>query len=181
MSTTNQEKSKRSRRRFIFPLILLILGAAGTGYFYLRLNSAERSHRENLEAMEGEYERQLQTEAERIESESAQLFMQALGWAVRKSMMRQNLDEVDQYVFDMVQNEPVQEVLVLNESGQIIKASEKKLEGTSWSEHPRTMVLSSSDIQIQRVDSLLLMSAPLYGPTEYLGHVVLFSQRKTQL
>lgn len=76
------------------------------------------------------------------------LFGTALAWNVRSAMMRNNLDEIDQYFSALVKNERIQLVLLANPEGKVLLASDRKFMDTQVSEHFPPALLQQTGVTI---------------------------------
>jgi L-lactate utilization protein LutC len=97
-----------------------------------------------------------------------------LTWAVRSEMIRNNFDQINQYLNQLVKEKNMKEIVVAKPDGTIVVATNKKLEGTSV-----TGVFPSSVLQVDKttVSSLeggdIMVVSPVMGLSSKQGVLIL--------
>lgn len=87
-----------------------------------------------------------------------------LVWAIRREMLRNNLEQVDEYLVQLVKEPAIKQVLIAGPDGTVLLATDKKLE-----EHPMTEVRPELNLEIETttivedVDGGLLVLSPIMG------------------
>ncbi len=105
--------------------ILLIL----TLYFGISKGAQARKHNRELENMRQQYENQFAAALAKESKDQLTLMLTTFVWAVRGSMLRENLDEVNQYLIELVKEDEINEIVLAGDEGQILLATNKKNEG----------------------------------------------------
>ena len=97
-----------------------------------------------------------------------------LTWAVRSEMIRNNYDQINQYLSQFVKEKNMKEIIVAKPDGTIVVATNKKLEGASL-----TGVFPSSVLQEEKttVSSLkggdIMVVSPVMGLSSKQGILIL--------
>jgi hypothetical protein len=114
-------------------------------------------------------------EASRPQIESAyRLFGTTFGWAVRSAMLRENLDQVDQYFTQLVQSKQVQLAALASTDGKILLASDRNLQDSAFSSHFPESLLKVREVTVVSSGSgPRHMAIPVLGLTDQLGVIVL--------
>ena len=113
-------------------------------------------------------------------AQEEQRFGQVLSWAVRSELIRGNLDQVSQYLNEVVKMKDTEMVVLFNNDGELLLATDKRLED------PETVDIYSDDILKQRdiklisnVDDRKLLIIPVMGLNDRLGTIVVSYEQPT--
>jgi len=107
-------------------------------------------------------------------AEIYQLFGTALAWNIRSAMMRNNLDEIDQYFSALVKNDRIQLAVLADPSGKVLLASDRKFQERSFSEHFPAALLQQPGVSIHPGEGKeRRLVLPIQGLNSQLGTVVL--------
>ena len=161
-------------------LLLLALIAVG-GWGMIESNANERRADEErvllsqkLEADLAAARRQMQETISVQTRDLQNLFGTALAWAVRSSMLRSNLDEIDQYFGDLVKNPRIALVLLADAEGTILRSTDKKYLDAQFSSQFPAALLQDADVSIHAGESnRVRLVLPIQGLTSRLGTVLL--------
>jgi hypothetical protein len=108
-------------------------------------------------------------------SEAAhQLLGTVLSWAIRSELIRNNLDQIDQFFSELVKRERVKLAVLSNQDGKLLVASDKKFQNSEFGQVFPTDLLTEASISIhpgQNGEKLLVM--PIMGLNNRLGTAVL--------
>lgn len=165
---------------WLFLLMLLaLLGMFGWSQY--QANAADHRLAEERQAMAQAMETEraaLQTAAadavtrQTVELET--LFGAALAWSVRSSMLRNNLDEIDQYFGDLVKNPRITLVLLAGPDGKVLRSTDRRYLDTDFATSFPPALLTGSDVSVHpdegRRKRIVL---PVQGLTSRLGTVML--------
>lgn len=103
---------------------------------------------------------------------SLKLLMKPLVWAIRAEMLRDNMEQVNQYAYNMVKEKNFELVMIVSTTGEIISATDKKLEGTQFSVNYDNAFLNKNEIMTKSTGSnIIVISAPVMGYDNRLGTV----------
>ena len=101
------------------------------------------------------------------------LFGNALAWAVRGEMIRNNRDQIDQYFTELVRNERIRLVLLADVNGKILLASNRKLQEGTFADVFPAALLQEPQVTVQEGEgNEKRLVLPIQGLTARLGTVV---------
>jgi hypothetical protein len=101
-------------------------------------------------------------------------FGQVLAWAVRGEMIRNNLDQIDQYLTELVKTKDTERVVLISEDGKLLVSTDKRLEDAEASSVYPKEVLNQRKITIKSdVDGKKLLIVPVMGLNARLATIVI--------
>lgn len=101
-------------------------------------------------------------------------FGQVLAWAVRGEMIRNNLDQIDQYLTELVKIKDTERVVLISEDGKLLVSTDKRLEDAEASSVYPKEVLNQRKITIKSdVDGKKLLIVPVMGLNARLATIVI--------
>src|SRR5690606_38369792 len=101
-------------------------------------------------------------------------FGQVLAWAVRGELIRNNLDQIDQYLNELVKLKETERVVLISEEGKLLVSTDKKLEQAEGKEIYPAEVLQQRKITIMSdVNGKKLLVVPVMGLNARLATVVI--------
>lgn len=116
----------------------------------------------------------LQDFTARRDDESQRRFGTALAWAVRGELIRNNLDQVDQFFNEIVRMEGVERVVLAGQDGKILLASDKRYQGGDFSTLYPAELLGAPQVSVlPGVEGKKRVVVPVMGLTVRLGTVVM--------
>jgi len=162
-------------------LLLLVLLLVSFGWGRFAASTAERrlaSERQTMtEAFDAERAALQKASNEAIARQTAELeslFGAALAWSVRSSMLRNNLDEIDQYFGVLVRNPRIPLVLLVGAEGQILRSSDRQFVDSDFAAHFPAELLTGSDVAVHPDEGRRRrIVMPIQGLTARLGTVLL--------
>lgn len=93
-------------------------------------------------------------------------------WAVRKEMIRENYDQINEYLIRFVKEPMVKQILVVKSDGIVAVSTDKKLEGMSFSSLYPTQTLNQDEISATSAeDGNIVVVAPIMGLNARLGFI----------
>ncbi len=105
-----------------------------------------------------------------------------LSWAVRGEMIQGNLGQVDEFFGELVRNPRIQRVALADASGRILTASDRKLEGGTFSEHFPAELLNAPGVAVHPGEQgQKNLALPVQGLTQRLGTVIVAYQPEPAL
>ena len=108
------------------------------------------------------------------QQESLKLLAKPFVWAVRTEMLKGNISQVSLYENEMVKEKNVQRIVVADDKGVIVAATDKKLEGKVFTIVGKPVYLSSDTTIVEKTgDSTLVMSSPVMGFNNRLGTLLI--------
>ncbi|MFO7580739.1 hypothetical protein [Nitrosomonas halophila] len=101
-------------------------------------------------------------------------FGQVLAWAVRGELIRNNLDQIDQYLTELVKTKDTERVVLISEEGKLLVSTDKRLEDEeAASVYPKD-VLNQRKITLKSdVDGKKILIVPVMGLNQRLATVVI--------
>lgn len=87
--------------------------------------------------------------ADKQYSKEEERFGQVLSWAVRGELLRKNLDQIDQYLNEIVKMKGTDRVVLIGEDGQLLVSTDKRLEDTKGVELYSKEILNSQKITLR--------------------------------
>ena len=95
-----------------------------------------------------------------------------LVWATRSEWLRNQHDEINILISDLVKEQGIQLVNVIGVDGRIVNSTNKKLEGSVAPDQYKAY-LSTDTVKVMINDSLATVVAPVMGYNSKLGIIVL--------
>lgn len=156
-------------------LVVVALGmygwkAAAVGAVEEKMAQAEIQH---AQARAQLLEQARQRDARRAE-EALGRFGTPLAWAIRREVMSSNLDQVDQYLSDLVQMPGFQSAVLAKPDGKVVVASDRKQLAVPFSSLYPAQYLQAAEIRVEPVAGGTLRAIiPVLGLNQHLGTLVL--------
>ncbi|WP_394808725.1 hypothetical protein [Nitrosomonas sp.] len=107
-------------------------------------------------------------------------FGQVLSWAVRGELIRQNIDQIDQYLSEIVKMKDTERVVLIDDDGQLLVSTDKRLEETKGVELFPKEILSLQKITVKSdVEGKKILVAPVMGLNKKIATIVVsYKQQK---
>lgn len=99
-------------------------------------------------------------------------FGMALAWAVRGELIRNNLDQIDQYFAELVRMPRVQGVVLADQDGKVLIATDRKFLGQPVTVLHPAGVLGTTQVTVQPTAQGSRLVVPVMGLNTRLGTVV---------
>lgn len=100
-------------------------------------------------------------------------FGQVLSWAVRGELIRHNIDQIDQYLSEIVKMKDTERVVLIGDDGQLLVSTDKRLEETKGVELFPKEILDLQKITIKSdVDGKKILVVPVMGLNKKIATVV---------
>ena len=100
-------------------------------------------------------------------------FGQVLSWAVRGELIRNNLDQIDQYLSEIVKMKDTERVVLIGDDGQLLVSTDKRLEETKGTEIFPNEILNLQKITVKSdVDGRKILVVPVMGLNKKIATVV---------
>ncbi len=189
MSETSSEISAETQesgaagfwRRYRLPAIAAVIGVVVAGWLFISKDLAVRQVEETAAAQRADLVKQIETQkAETLKQAAAQqaetvkksltMFGVPLAWAIRREIMADNLDQIDQYVTDLLRLEGFERVMVAKADGAIAVASDRKHLGAALGSLYDERHLTAEQITVEEAaPGKWLLIVPLMGLNARLG------------
>ena len=169
-NTKGAAKGIFQRNRVLVVVVVISLLIIGWMYISSSLNmrNVEQAAEARLAALVK------QSEARQTETVRQSLTMLGIpmAWAIRREMMANNLDQVDQYVLDLVKQKGFEQIVVAKADGKIALASDRKNLGADFSSLYASSYLTAEKITVEeKAQGKWLLVVPIMGLSERLGTV----------
>jgi hypothetical protein len=100
-------------------------------------------------------------------------FGQVLAWAVRGELIRSNLDQVDQYLNELVKMKDTDRVVLVSEEGKLLVSTDKRLEDENVADLYPKEILKADTITVEtNVDDKKLLVVPVMGLNNRIATIV---------
>jgi hypothetical protein len=100
-------------------------------------------------------------------------FGQVLSWAVRGELIRNNIDQIDQYLSEIVRMKDTERVVLIGEDGQLLVSTDKRLEEAKGTEIFPKEILNLQRISVKSdVDGKKILVVPVMGLNKKIATLV---------
>lgn len=100
-------------------------------------------------------------------------FGQVLAWAVRGELIRSNLDQVDQYLNELVKMKDTDRVVLVSEEGKLLVSTDKRLEDENVANlYPQEILKPDNITVVTNVDDKKLLVVPVMGLNNRIATIV---------
>lgn len=160
-------------------IIVAAIGLVIIGWLYVSKGIAVRQAQEAVKQVQADVTVQRAEWVKRAEARQAEMVKQSLSqfgvplaWAIRREMMGGNLDQVDQYVTDLVKLQGFGGVTVAQADGSIVVASDRRHLGTAFGSLYAERYLTAAQITTdETAPGQWLLVVPVMGLNARLGTV----------
>lgn len=160
--------------RYRLLIIVAVIGIAIIGWLYASKGIAVRQAQETVVAQRAEWAKQAEARQAEMVKQSLNQFGVPLAWAIRREMMGDNLDQVDQYVTDLVKLEGFEGVTVAKADGSIVVASDRRHLGAAFGSLHAERYLTAEQITAEETaPGQWLLVVPVMGLNARLGTVAI--------
>ena len=167
--------------RYRLPIVVAVIGIAIIGWLYVSKGIAVRQAQdavtqaqESVAAQRAEWDKQAEARQAAMVKQSLSQFGVPLAWAIRREMMGGNLDQVDQYVTDLVKLDGFDGVTVAKADGSIVVASDRRHLGAAFGSLYAERYLTAEQITAEETaPGQWLLVVPVMGLNARLGTVAI--------
>ncbi len=141
-------------------------------YFVMdaKISRLQREQQKEIAAVQGQAAEMVR----QVNEINLQHMAKVFSWAIRAEAMRNNAEQMNQMVTELVKIDEYQKVVLLAENGSVVISSDKKYEGEGLSESFYQSVIGSNEVKIYpQKNGDLFVSAPVFGIDTRLGTVVI--------
>lgn len=155
-------------------LIVFVWSRVSIGTAEARLANERQEMTRRFDADRADLLARLQDFTARQDEESQRRFGTALAWAVRGELIRNNLDQVDQYFNEMVRMERVERVVLAGQDGKILLSSDKRYQHGDFSALYPADLLGVPQVSVMgSAEGKKRLVIPVMGLSARLGTVVM--------
>lgn len=155
----------------VFSTILVSLIVLVTVYLWLDLRSIRQKNRliESAEVQIAQANRDM-----------LMLLSRPMVWSIRAEMLRGNNEQIDLFISDMVRERNFRNILITNNSGEIILSTNKMQEGQQADQYVNVELLSAENSLVEADEhGNLILAAPILGFDKRLGTLIIEYQPET--
>lgn len=134
-----------------------------------RFEAERQELTQKLEADRAAIQSQAREAIARQSEEAHILFGTALAWVVRSALMRNNMDEIDQYFSTLVKNERIKLALLASQDGKVMVSSDRQYQGSELGQHFPPALLEVEQVTVQREAAQNRLVLPIQGLSSRLG------------
>lgn len=165
ISNTAKTFSGFVKRNPVLFTILVALVALVSVYFWK--DTEGKNKRRVVEKMASEQLLQ-------INVDMLKLMAKPLIWSIRSEMLRGNMDQVNIYTKELVQEKNFQYVHIVEPGGKILISTNKKLEGQPAAGILEASLLQTDSVQVvNKENDLLTIAAPVMGYDKKLATIIM--------
>jgi hypothetical protein len=144
-------------------LILLVLG------MYVWKTMAVRDAEQRMEAQRAELTTARRQALESQARGMLRLTGRPLAWAVRAEMLRNNLEQVDDYFNDFVREPGIVGVILIGKEGKVLLATNRKLVGQPAQDVVSKAVLEATGVTVEESEGVQRLAVPVMSFNERLA------------
>jgi hypothetical protein len=178
-TAANKSGGMSGERKIMLGLVaaLLIVAVGMYGWKVAAVNAVEKRLAQ-VEAQQAEAHAQIINQAKEVDDvrteEALRLFSIPFAWVIRRELIADNLNQVDQYFGQVVQIRGFESAVLAKPDGKVTVASDrKKLVETFSSLYP-DVDLNSNEIKVEKASNGIFRAIiPILGLNKHLGVVVL--------
>lgn len=166
-----------TRKIMLALVVALVVVALGMYFWKMAAVSKVEDKLVQVQAQQAQARTELIERARQLDArddvDSLKRFSTPLAWAIRRELMAANLDQVDQYLSELVQMPGFQSAVLANSEDKVVVATDRKhLAGTFSSIYPAEY-LQSKDVKIEPASNGGLRAIiPIMGLNQQLGTLV---------
>lgn len=162
---------EQGHKKYLYVIAVLLVLLVGM-YFWKVM--AVKNVREKLDAQKI----QVIEKAHQALSDNTRYFLRLattpLTWAIRKELLRENLEQINDYTIQFVKDPHVKLILVVKEDGMVAVSTDKSKEGVAFSSLYPVGLLEKDEIVItEEKNGTLLITAPIMGLNKKLGMLLM--------
>ena len=161
---------KRNKSWLIITGVLLILLIAIFVWKYIEGRNYEKQLVEQQEL----YQSKINTTVHQESKAFLSKIMKPLTWAVRTEMLKDNMDQVNDYMEQFVKEEHIELIMVIDADGDIVASTDLKRVGQRYSDEYSEALLSVNGITVKDYENeSIIAAAPIMGYNSKLGTLIM--------
>ncbi|MDT8364528.1 MAG: hypothetical protein RQ714_07780 [Nitrosomonas sp.] len=139
-----------------------------------RLEKGQSQIAQQLELERDDLMKKAREYADRQYKNEEERFGTVLAWAVRSELLRNNLDQIDQYLNELVKTKDTERVVLISEEGKLLVSTDKRLEDKAAASVYPKEVLNQRKVTMTSDDKgRKMLVVPVMGLNSRLGTVVI--------
>lgn len=158
-----------NKHKLSFALLLVLLVVFI--FFTIKTRNLEKEHFARQQKLTEHYDLAIDS----LQISNVELAVKAFSWAVRSELLRDNIEQVNQFFISFVQEPGIINVKLVNQRTAIVTLSTNKKEEGSPFENPQ--LLQSDEQVVTATDNHILAITPIMGMNVKLGVLVVEVQK----
>jgi hypothetical protein len=160
--------------RYRLLIVVALIGTAIIGWLVVSKGMAVRQAEQAAAAQRAAWVTEIEAREAGMTKQSLQTFAIPLAWAVRRELMADNLDQVDQYVSELVKQTGFEQVVVAKADGVVAVASDRKNLGIRFDSLYPVRYLTTEQIDVEETTpGRWQVFIPIMGLNARLGTVAI--------
>ena len=161
---------KRNRSWLIIIGVLLILMITLFIWKYI----GEKNYEKQLVEQQELYQSKINTTVHQESKAFLSKIMKPLTWAVRTEILKDNMDQVNDYMEQFVKEEHIELIMVIDADGDIVASTDLKKVGQRYSDEYSAALLSVNGITVKDYENeSIIAAAPVMGYNSKLGTLIM--------
>ncbi len=153
--------------------IIVVLVAVAVGIYLWKIIS-ENNLRQNMENQRTVLVERAQLIMDNKTNDLLNLMTVPFVWAVRREMIRENYDQINEYLTQFVRQHEIKKIVVVDTNSIIVAATDKKQEGKPFSTYYQQEYLERMDINIANdSEGNIQIVAPIMGLNRRIGTLMM--------
>ncbi len=166
------KKKLKPRQIIMIILVALVILLPLSMYWFMSLEISKLETRQKLET--DSLRSQSALEISQNNENNLKTVARVFSWAVRAEMMRENMEQVNQIMTELVKIKPYQQVVLISNDGVVLLSTDKKYEKKAYTEQFYQQIAGSDQVDLKvQTSGELLVSAPVFGIDNRLGSIVI--------
>lgn len=162
------------KNRFVTILlaVVMVILASGIAVTYFLGEYKLRQAADKAAAERERYMRAVDERSLAQQHADLRLFTIPLAWAVRKELIQRNYGQIEEYLNELIRQKQFRSVMLLDPDGTVRIASDRKLQGGSFSElYPGKQITHEGLVAYPLSQGTSLFLVPVMGLNEKIGTI----------
>jgi hypothetical protein len=160
--------------RYRLLIVVAAIGLAIIGWLAVSKGMAVRQAEQAAAVRQAEWAKQTEAREAVMMRQSLTTFAVPLAWAIRRELMAGNLDQVDQYVSELVKQPGFEQVVVAKPDGTVAVASDRRNIGVPFDSLYPVRYLTTDQIDVEEMaPGTWRVFVPVMGLNARLGTVAI--------
>lgn len=140
----------------------------------IAVSKVESNMAKRLESERALITQQAREYADKQYMKEEERFGQVLSWAVRGELIRNNIDQIDQYLSEIVKMKDTERVVLIDDDGQLLVSTDKRLEESKATELFPKEILNLQKITVKSdVEGKKILVVPVMGLNKKIATIVI--------
>jgi hypothetical protein len=177
---TPAKKKKRLSAQAIVSIIILCLLVAIPAGIYLwkqgEISKLKKQHETEINQIKADAGKTISDNNKK----SIEILTRTFTWAVRSEMLRNNLEQVNTYMTDLVKSADLNDISAIKPDGIVVLSTNKKFEGNAYPGFVTTELNNINEVVSRNNGNGNIMSiCPIMGLDNRMGTIVITYKPKT--